>query len=209
MNEERAIKLFEDAKHYCEENHPEEIDWAKSISPEKFKHMKSKSFLMEYCWVVYVSGFRVATIEERFSDLRSAFKEFELVDLARMRSIKPVLAVFNNERKANSFLEGSKMIAKEGFSAFKKRLKEQGIDALEGLPGIGPITKYHLAKNIGLVDEAKPDIWLARAAQECSSTVQDLAVQDLVAFLSEKYSMSRHAVDVILWRYGVDKKLGL
>jgi hypothetical protein len=75
---------------------------------------------------------------------------------------------------------------------------------LEKLPGIGPITKYHLAKNIGLVDEAKPDIWLVRAANACSSTVEEL-----VAFLSEKYGMSHHAIDVILWRHGADNGLGL
>jgi hypothetical protein len=121
-----------------------------------------------------------------------------------MKSLKPALAVFNNERKASSFLKGSKLVAREGFSAFKKRLQIEGVDMLEKLPGIGPITKYHLAKNIGLVDEAKPDIWLVRTADACSSTVEEL-----VAFLSEKYSMSRHAVDVILWRHGADNGLGL
>jgi 3-methyladenine DNA glycosylase Tag len=196
----KAIRMFEAAKAYCEENYANELDWAYSISPETFRNLRAKGFLAEYCWVVYASGFRESTIKSIFPNLRTAFKKFELNDLGKMRSIKPVLAIFNNERKANSFLEGSKLIAKEGFFNFKKRLKNEGIDMLEQLPGIGPITKYHLAKNIGLVDEAKPDIWLVRAAETCSSTVQEF-----VAFLSEKYSMSRHAIDVILWRYGVDK----
>jgi 3-methyladenine DNA glycosylase Tag len=202
--EATAIRMFEAAKAYCEENYADELDWANSISPETFRNLRAKRFLSEYCWVVYASGFKVSTVEAIFPNLRTAFKEFELEDLGKMKSIKPVLAAFNNERKANSFLEGSKLIAKEGFSAFKKRLRKEGLDMLEQLPGIGPITKYHLAKNIGLVDEAKPDIWLVRAADVCSSTVQEL-----VAFLSEKYSMSRHAVDVILWRYGADKGLEL
>jgi hypothetical protein len=73
-------------------------------------------------------------------------------------------------------------------------------DMLKKLPGIGPITKYHLAKNIGMANVAKPDIWLERAAVLCSTTVQEL-----VEFLSKKYGLSRHAVDVILWRYGADK----
>lgn len=204
MHQEKAIRMFKAARAYCMENYPDELEWASSISPETFRNLKSKGFLSEYCWVVYASGFKAATIEAVFPALRTAFRDFELADLARMRSLKPVLNVFNNERKANSFLEGSKTIAEEGFSTFKKRLRKEGIDTLEQLPGIGPITKYHLAKNIGLVDEAKPDIWLVRAANACSSTVEEI-----VAFLSEKYSVSRHAVDVILWRYGADRGLGL
>ena len=196
--------MFECAKAYCEAEHPDEVDWANSISPETFKNLRSKRFLSEYCWVVYASGFKVSTIEAIFPNLKTAFKDFELEELAKMKSTKPVLAIFNNERKATSFLEGSKAIAKEGFSVFKRRLQNAGIDMLVELPGIGPITKFHLAKNIGLVDEAKPDVWLVRAADACSSTVEEL-----VAFLSDKYAMSRHAVDVILWRYGADKGLGL
>lgn len=131
-------------------------------------------------------------------------KEFDIRKLSRMRSINPVLRVFNNTRKANSFLSGSKKIAQEGFSVFKRRLKTRGVDMLQELPGLGPITKFHLAKNIGLVDAAKPDIWLERSAQHCSSTVDEL-----VTYLSDRYGMSQHVVDVILWHYGADKGLGL
>lgn len=195
--------MFEEAKSYCETNYSDDLEKAKLISPDTFRRLRSKQFLRQYCWVVYVSGYKVSIIEKLFPKLRAAFKEFDLDSLARMRSIKPVLDVFNNERKASAFLEGSKLIAHEGFSAFKKRLQANGVDELEKLPGLGPITKFHLAKNIGLVDQAKPDIWLERAACACSSEVDEL-----VTFLSDKYKMSRHIVDVILWRYGADKNLG-
>lgn len=200
MNQKIAIKMFEEAELYCEKNHPDELIWAKGIGPETFKNLKAQQFLAEYCWVVYASGFKVSTVKSIFPNLKKAFKDFELETLARMKSIKEALSVFNNERKASCFLNGSKMIADEGFSVFKKRLKNEGIDMLELLPGIGPITKFHLAKNIGFVDEAKPDIWLVRAAEVCDSTVEEL-----VAFLSEKYKLSRNTVDVILWRHCADK----
>ncbi len=204
MHKDTAINMFEAAKTYCEEYCQDELEWVTSVSPDTFKNLKSKQFLYNYCQVVYRSGFKASTIEAHFPDLKIAFKNFDLEILARMRSIKPVLAVFNNETKAKSFLGGCKMIAEEGFPTFKKRLKKEGIDKLEQLPGIGPITKAHLAKNIGLEDIPKPDIWLVRAADKCSSTVDEL-----VAFISEKYGMSHHVVDVILWRYGADKDLGL
>ena len=204
MKRDKASRMFEDAKKYCEENYPDELEWANGINAKTFKNLKSKQFLTEYCWVIYASGFKVSTVETVFPDLKKAFKGFDIKALSRMRSIRPALQVFNNERKASSFLMGSKAIAEEGFSTFKKRLKKEGVDMLEKLPGIGPITKFHLAKNIGLVDEAKPDIWLERAAE-----ANNASVNELVKFLSKKYSMSRHAVDVVLWRYGADKCLGL
>lgn len=201
MDQATAIKMFKAARAYCEENYAHELVWATSIGQETFRNLRSKKFLSEYCWVVYASGFKASTVESIFPELQAAFRNFVLADLAKMRSIRSVLLHFNSPRKASSFLEGSKLIANEGFSTFKKRLKINGVDTLEQLPGIGPITKFHLAKNIGLADEAKPDIWLVRAADACSSTVEEL-----VAFLSKKYGMSRHTVDVILWRYGADKK---
>lgn len=200
MNHQYATKLFENAKQYCEQTHAAELNWANSIDANTFKNLKTKQFLYEYCWVIYASGFKVATIENKFPELKKAFKDFELDSVAKMRSIKPVLEIFNNERKANSFLTGCKDIANEGFINFKNRLKSEGVDSLEKLPGIGPITKYHLAKNIGLIDKAKPDIWLERAADLCATTVDNL-----VSFLSTEYGVSQHTVDVILWRYGADK----
>ena len=194
--------FFEKARKYCEGKIPEEIEWAKGIGPNTFKHLKSKTFLSEYCWVVYASGFKVEIIESKFPELKIAFKNFDLAALSRMRSIKQVLKVFNNETKANCFLNGSKAIFQEGFSNFKRNLNSNGVDYLEKLPGIGPITKFHLAKNIGLVDIEKPDIWLVRIAEKYNSTVTEV-----VDFLSEKNRLSRHVVDVILWRYLADNGL--
>lgn len=202
MNKSKALEIFEAAKIYCEDHYADELIWAKSISSQSFANLKSKQFLAEYCWVVFASGFKVSTIEAIFPQLKEAYKNFDLEPLSRMRSIRPVLEIFNNERKAKAFLEGSKSIAREGFSNFKKRLRKEGIDMLEELPGIGPITKLHLAKNIGFVDEAKPDVWIVREADLCSSTPKEL-----VEFLGEMYGLSNHVVDVILWRYGADKKL--
>jgi len=202
MKTVKLQKFFEKAMKYCEKEFPEEIEWAKEISPNTFKYLKSKSFLSEYCWVVYASGFKVAIIKSKFPELKIAFKNFNIDALSRMRSIKQALKIFNNENKANCFLKGSKFISAEGFSNFKKDLNSNGVDYLEKLPGIGPITKFHLAKNIGLVDIEKPDIWIVRVAKEYNSTVTEA-----VDFLCEKNKLSRHVVDVILWRYLADNGL--
>lgn len=201
----KALQLqefFETASKYCHENFPDELNWAKKTDSNTFKYLKAKTFLSEYCWVVYASGFKVSIIEEKFPKLKCAFKDFDLESLSRMRSIKPVLEIFNNEIKADCFLKGCKLLSEEGFSTFKIHLKNEGVDYLERLPGIGPITKFHLAKNIGLIDVEKPDIWLVRVADKHNSTVAEI-----VDFLSIKYKISRHVVDVILWRYLADNGL--
>lgn len=202
MNQTLAIKLFDTAKSYCQKNASAELKEAMRVDESTFRNLKSKKFLAQYCWVIYASGFREAILAGVFGDLEDAFKGFDLERLARTRSIQPALNVFNNKNKANAFLRGSKLIAEEGFSAFKKRVRIEGVDALEKLPGIGPITKVHLAKNIGLLDVAKPDRWLERAAEMTSSTVDEL-----VGFLSAKYQVSRHVVDLIIWRYAADNGL--
>lgn len=204
MDERRAQEMFERAMDHLRQKDPEQLMRAENIGKHTFAQLTSEQFLETYCWVVYVSGFRYDTIKIKFPAIRKVFREFDLASLARMRSMVPVLSVFNNEKKAKYFLAGSKAIAKEGFSEFKRRLKTEGLCALEALPGIGRKTKFHLGKNIGLVDEAKPDRWLERAAAVCNSSVDEL-----VTFLSKRNQVSRHVVDVVLWRYCVDKNLGL
>ena len=205
MNKKYAKKLFLTAWKYCEEHYPDQLEWAEGVNADTFKNIKSKKFLGHYCWVVYASGFSFETVESKFPALATAFKDFDITALSKMRSIKPVLKVFNLPRKANNFLDGAKMIAKEGFGTYKKRLKKGGIEALEELPGIGRITKFHLAKNIGLADTAKPDRWLERAARKCKAA----SVEELVDYLSEKFESSRHVVDVVLWRYGTEEALAM
>ena len=64
------------------------------------------------------------------------------------------------------------------------------------LPFMGPITKYHLARNIGL-DVAKPDRHLTRLAGKYGFP----GVQEMCRYISERTSERIGAVDVILWRY--------
>jgi hypothetical protein len=202
MNEKRAHLLAQQAIEYLRTAYPEVLAWAENVGPNTFRNLKEKRFLADYCWVVYASGFKFTVIEAIFPALRVAFKDFEPGALSRMRSLAPVLEVFNNERKATSFLAGAKAIHKEGFVAFKRRLRKEGVATLENLPGIGPITKDHLAKNIGLADVAKADIWLERASNMCEAA----SVTELTAYLSTRLGVSQHVIDVAIWQYGADGK---
>lgn len=176
------------------------LEWARGINENTFQNLKSKTFLRQYCFVVYASGFRYHTIIAKFPEISCAFEGFDLGKLAAMKRPTKVLRIFNNQRKAQNFLDGAHAIADEGFSAFKKRLAARGSEMLVELPGIGPRTKEHLAKNIGLSDVAKPDVWLHRAADICGAR----DVFSLVEYLHGRAGESRHVIDVALWKLGRD-----
>ena len=199
MKNNIADKIFQSALAYCEKNYPEDLAWARETGPHTFKNMRCNKFLKQYCWVVYASGFNANTLGEKFPALSESFKNFELDRVVKMRKVSGLSGI-NNETKARCFLDGCRMIAEEGFSAFKKRLGAQGMNMLEELPGIGEITKRHLAKNIGLIDIAKDDIWLCRVAEKC-----DASVDELVGYLSAKHGESQHVVDVVIWAHAKDK----
>lgn len=65
---------------------------------------------------------------------------------------------------------------------------------LEGLPWIGGITKYHLAKNFG-ADVAKPDVHLQRLADR-----EGCSAQALCERLAGETGLRVAAVDTVLWR---------
>jgi hypothetical protein len=71
---------------------------------------------------------------------------------------------------------------------------EQQLEFCVGLPWIGPITKFHLAKNFG-VQVAKPDVHLQRLANAHGCTAQALCER-----LARETGLKVATVDVILWR---------
>ena len=107
MNVAAADELWQCAQTHIEQNEPNTLEWARSVTPASFRNLRMKRFLEAYCFVVYASGFRYATVKEAFPVITVAFKNFNSEKLARMRSIAPVLRVFGNERKAATFLQGA------------------------------------------------------------------------------------------------------
>ena len=70
---------------------------------------------------------------------------------------------------------------------------------METLPWIGPITKYHLARNLG-IDVAKPDRHLVRLAKRFGYN-ESTGVQQMCEELAERTRDRIGVVDVVLWRY--------
>lgn len=188
MDESKARAMFETARR--------DATLPKSIEPLRFEDVDEQQFLGEYCWVVFASGFKNAIVREKFPAIEETFHNFDPKRIAAMDAIDPETLAIRHAGKTNGFIKGCGRIATEGFAAFKARIAADGADVLEELPWIGPITKHHLAKNIGF-NTAKPDIWLVRCAEACDATVEEL-----VRYLVDTFPpVKKHEVDTILWTY--------
>jgi len=86
---------------------------------------------------------------------------------------------------------------------FRRHIAGNGkVDDLETLPWIGPVTKHHLAKNLGH-DTAKPDVHLERLARRDRTTTHRLCRR-----LARQSGYRVATVDSILWRACADGILG-
>lgn len=205
MQNAKAVKIAKEAIKFTEKVNPKLLKWARSIGPGTFKNMKMRKLLEIYCRVVYASGFKYKTVEAYFPRITTAFYNFDPARLSRMTSVAPVLQVFRSRRKAECFLRGAQSILKEGLPAFKNRVLASPLTAFERLPGIGPITRHHFAKDTGVLDTAKPDIWLVHAAMICNAN----SVSEMVTYQSSILGESQHTIDVAIWTYAEAGHLGV
>ncbi len=113
-----------------------------------------------------------------------------------MESIDADTLPIANQRKADAFIEGCKLIHAEGWKHFKKRLRKRGRAALLELPWMGPATSQHLALVLGIEDTEKADTWIKQCAEACEATVDQT-----VTYLTGEFALTRQEVDGYLWRY--------
>jgi endonuclease III len=135
------------------------------------------------------SGFREAVVRKHFSYISLCFCDWESA-AAIVQDSKNCIAcaasVFGNRHKLRALIEAARTIKSESFEAFRLRVEADAVSELEKLPYIGAVTKFHLAKNLGL-DVAKPDRHLVRVAKrfgyktckKCVETSSSLAVTGL------------------------------
>lgn len=169
--------------------------------PWDFDDLDLEGFLRDYLHVIFVSGFRNSVVEEHFDTIVKRFHNLDLDRIAAMKSIDAKTLPIRNQRKADAFLKGCKLIHAEGWEAFKQRMREHGRIVLKELPYMGPATSRHLATAIGLEDTEKPDTWMKQCATACSATVEEM-----VTFLSREHELTRQQVDAFLWQYCRDNQ---
>ncbi len=184
-------EFFERAKAYVELYMSNSLRHYRSI---KFEALTPEKFWHEYVWCVYTSGFNAKIVSQKIGGLLRAYGSFETTNEMTWPAVKALIA---NKRKFEAIQATARRIRKFGWEEFYKKFIKNAPHTLPvGCAYVGDITKYHLARNIG-IDCVKPDLHLTRLATvyNYSSCI------DLCQNLAETYHERLGVVDFILWAY--------
>jgi endonuclease III len=174
----------------------DEIRWQEEMN---FECVTETDFLRESAWVILCSGMNEGVIRKYFKNISFCFFEWESAEkIVEMKKycIEYAMQIFKNDRKINAIANTAEKVVDIGFKEIKIMLFESPIETLQTFPFIGPITAYHLAKNLGL-PFAKADRHLSRL----SKCLGYSNVQNFCKELSEISEDTIQVVDIVLWRF--------
>jgi endonuclease III len=193
----KAVRKYLVAKEIViEEGYEEEINWQANLC---FDDVNEGTFIRELAWVVLSSGMRERVVRNLFDDISRCFFNWgsaERIAANEDKCFHEAIRYFNNKPKISAIIKAAQKINSLGFSRLKMMIRENPVETLQDFPYIGPITVYHLAKNIGL-PVAKPDRHLTRIANmEGYSDVQEFCNE-----ISRLTGDGIAVVDIVLWRF--------
>jgi len=172
-----------------------EIEWQRSV---RFDDVTETDLLRENAWVVLCCGMRESIVRMRFPEIAACFHDWEsahqiLASLPQCR--ERALEHFHHPGKIGAIVACAEWIAEAGFTRAKAAIRLDPVGTLQSLPFIGPVTAYHLAKNLG-VPVAKPDRHLVRLAGAAGYRDVQAFCSDIAACSGDPVSV----VDIVLWR---------
>ena len=156
-----------------------DIEWANGCKPPA----TAEDFALETIYVICNSGMK-HTVARRIYD---AVAE-------RIQSGGKAGDVFGHKAKAGAIdrIWKNRDLLYRGFMLLRR--DHDRLDYLRGLPWIGGITCYHLAKNFG-AQVAKPDVHLQRLADREGTTPQLMCER-----IAQETGYKVPAIDTVLWR---------
>lgn len=163
-------------KTLVSKTHADEIKWAKNVKLCSDPDV----FLKEYMWVVVNSGLKNQVAQKIYARILDAIADR-----------KPIKNAFRHPGKAAAITRAIREY-EEWFKEYQAA--EDKLLYLEQLPWIGKITKFHLARNLGL-DVCKPDRHLVRIASKYNTTTAELC-RLLAADTGDRIGL----VDAVIWR---------
>lgn len=196
-------EYFKRAHKFAYDNYSETIT---RIQNTQFDNISLNFFYREYIWCVYTSGFNAKIVSKIYDNLieiyqplftYAMFLDYDIIpsviDRVRIRALE----YCNNKRKVDAILAMADILNSVGedhWESFKKSNLNTP-DKLQQLPFIGPITKFHLARNIGILDVVKPDLHLRRIATRWGFE----SAEKLCRKIQEQYDLPLGIIDLIFW----------
>jgi thermostable 8-oxoguanine DNA glycosylase len=177
IRDSQAISIFNIAKTLlAETGYNEEVQYFRDLP--SFEKCTPEQFFNEYVWCVLNAGMKeqvARKIYDRF---------MEMGNLETIGHLGKRAAIYRGICEYPQWfrlLQGA----------------PDKIEYLQTLPWIGPITKYHLARNIG-IDCVKPDRHLVKLASQLGFSNATEMCETIKKFFPEE---KLGTIDVILWRY--------
>jgi hypothetical protein len=187
-NSAQIISFFDMAKRtIIAEGYEPEIDM---VQERFFDQMDEESLFWETTFVLLASsGLKEQIVQKNFDRFRDAWLGLNKVD-------DPFTMIRNGRQR-----EAIKYVWKNK-AGILKQIRDQPtiekrIEFLDTLPQIGPITRYHLARNLGM-DFIKPDIWMDRLTAKFG---YNNPVEMCEVIRKHRPEWRLGTIDVILWRY--------
>jgi hypothetical protein len=172
-----ASRFYEFAKRIViDEGYEEEINYVRTLLARPLSEITTDFFFRQYVFVVLCSYWKEQYARKEW-DRFFATGNLEVISNRRKRA-----AVAKGIDQADGWLRDLKV-------------SEDPIEFLDTLPMIGEVTKYHLARNIG-IDCVKPDRHLIRVAEFLNfKTPLDLCIT-----IREEVNEPLGVIDVVIWR---------
>ncbi len=199
---QNALDFYRDAHEYVTSGgFGGEVAWQESMCFEAFTE---SDLLREAAWVILCTGYKESILRRKFNYLSLCFCDWEsgiAITSREAQCRSTALAGFNNPRKIDAILQIARSVSTQGFPTLKSAIVTNPICRLQDFPYIGPVTAWHLAKNLGY-DDAKPDRHLCRMSEGFGYADP----HHLCAAISEITGDPRNVVDIVLWRYAAETR---
>lgn len=191
--------VWKTAYDCCQESEgiKEQIEYFRSLYPG---WCNDQEFLGEVAWVIYNSGMKNTVIGQKWPGIKKAFWGFnpDLIVLTKKKSIKDALRVISHEGKASAVVATAQKVIQD--KPIRKKLKsmteEEALAYFQTYPFVGPVTKYHLARNCGF-DVVKPDLHMERLTDYLGYGTPDKMVFEIAKFSGER----KGVIDYVLWQW--------
>ena len=165
-------------------------------SPEA---ITESEFLRELGWVILSAGMAERIVRAKCAAISESFLFWNsAADISRQTEtcVSSALAHFAHEGKIGAIAAAARVVAKISFDVLRERLIANPIQELQRFSYIGPITAFHLAKNIGF-PIAKPDRHLSRLCKASGFGQVEEFCNCIASFVGDDI----RKVDTVLWRF--------
>ena len=162
--------------------------------------ISESQFLRELAWVILSAGMAELVVRSKFADISASFLEWRSarsISESAEECVTNALCHFRHEGKIRAIASAAcTLSAAPSFEDLKEKILRDPIGELQSFAYIGPITAFHVAKNIG-IGVAKPDRHLTRLARSSGFESVENFCGTIARFLGEDI----RRVDSVLWRF--------